>query len=183
MKENQGPMDARNYEAKATLKDGRDVIIRGIRPDDKAMVEAACQHLSSQSIYLRFFTTKSKLTEAELKWATEVDFEKTVALVVELDEGPQSAIIGAGRYIEYDHEDRVRTAEIAFMVGDEFQGKGIGKLLIKHLTFIARAKGVTRFEALVLTENKGMLRVLSSSGLPMKTEKLGSEVRVVLLLE
>jgi GNAT superfamily N-acetyltransferase len=112
-----------------------------------------------------------------------VDFEKTVALVVELDEGPRLAIIGGGRYIEYDGEDAVRTAEIAFTVEDEFQGKGIGKLLMKHLTFIARAKGVTRFEAFVLTMNKGMLRVFSSSGLPMKTENLGSEIRVVLSLE
>jgi hypothetical protein len=54
---------------------------------------------------------------------------------------------------------------------------------MKHLTFIARAKGVTQFEALILTVNKGMLRVFSSSGLPMKTENLGSEIRVVLLLE
>ncbi len=183
MKINQGSTDARNYEAKATLKDGRGVTIRSIRPDDKAMIEAAFQHLSPQSIFRRFFTAKSTLTEAELKWATEVDFEKSVALVVELDEGLQRSIIGAGRYIEYDAKDAVRTAEIGFTVEDEFQGKGIGKLLMKNLTIIARAKGVARFEALVLNENKGMLRVFSSSGLPMKTENLGSEVRVVLSLE
>ena len=176
-------MDARDYEVQATLKDGRGVIIRGIRPDDKAMIEAAFQRLSPESIFRRFFTRKSTLNEAELKWATEVDFEKTVALVVVLDEGPQRAIIGAGRYIEYDAKDAVRTAEIAFTVLDEFQGKGIGKILMKHLTIIARAKGVARFEALVLFENKGMLRVFSSSGLSMKKENLGPEVRVVLLLE
>ena len=115
-------MDARNYEAKATLKDGRGVIIRGIRPDDKAMIEALFQNLSPHSIYQRFFSTKSTLTEAELKWVTEVDIEKTVALVVELDEGPQLPIIGGGRYIEYDGEDAVITAEIAFTVEDESRG-------------------------------------------------------------
>jgi GNAT superfamily N-acetyltransferase len=176
-------VDVRNFEAKATLKDGRGVIIRGIRPGDKAMIEAAFQNLSSQSVYRRFFSRKSTLNEAELKWATEVDFEKTVALVVLLDEGPQRAIIGAGRYIEYDDKDAVRTAEIAFAVLDEFQGKGIGTILMKHLTIIGRAKGVARFEALVLSMNTGMLRVFSSSGLSMKKENLGSEVRVVLLLE
>ena len=133
-------MDARYYEAEATLKDGRHVIIRGIRTDDKAMIEDAFQHLSSQSIYQRFFAIKGALTESELKWATEVDFEKTVALVVELEAGTESAIIGAGRYIEYEGEDdTVRPAEIAFTVEDEFQGKGIGKLLMKHLSSIARA--------------------------------------------
>jgi len=60
-------MDARNYEAKATLKDGRGVNVRGIRPDDKAMIEAAFQRLSPESIFRRFFTAKSTLTEAELK--------------------------------------------------------------------------------------------------------------------
>jgi GNAT superfamily N-acetyltransferase len=183
MKENQGSMDTRNYKAMATLKDGSGVTIRGIRPDDKTMIEAAFLRLSPESIFRRFFTAKSTLTEAELKWVTEVDFEKTVALVVVLDEGLQMNIIGAGRYIEYDAENAMRTAEIAFTVLDEFQGKGIGKFLMKHLAIIGRAKGVARFEALVLTENKGMLRVFSSSGLPMKTEDLGGEVRVVLLLE
>ena len=176
-------MDARNYEAKATLKDGRGVSVRGIRPDDKAMIEATFQRLSPESIFRRFFTAKSTLTEVELKWITEVDFENTVALVVELDKGDQQAIVGAGRYIQYDAKDAVRTAEIAFTVEDELQGKGIGKLLMKHLTIIGRAKGVARFEALVLTENKGMLGVFSSSGLSMKTEDLGRELRVVLLLE
>jgi len=176
-------MDARNYEAKATLKDGRDVIIRGIRPDDKAMIENAFQKLSSQSIYQRFLTGKNSLTGAELKWATEVDFERTIALVVELDEDPRGAIIGAGRYVECDGEDdTIRPAEIAFAVEDEFQGKGIGKILMKHLTLIARAKGVTQFEAIVFAQNKGMLKVFASSGLPMETKGLGSEVRVVLSL-
>ena len=86
-------MDVRNYEAKATLKDGRGVIIRGIRPGDKAMIEAGFHNLSPQSLYRRFFSRKSTLNEAELKWATEVDFKKTVALVVVLDEGPQQAFL------------------------------------------------------------------------------------------
>ncbi len=176
-------MDARNYEAKATLKDGRDVIIRGIRPDDKAMIEVAFQHLSPQSIYQRFFGIKTTLAESELKLFTEVDFEKTVALVVELEAGTQAAIIGGGRYVEYDGEDdTIRPAEIAFTVKDEFHRQGIGKLLMKHLTLIARAKGVTQFEAIVLAQNKGMLTVFASSGLPMETKGLGSEVEVVLSL-
>jgi GNAT superfamily N-acetyltransferase len=178
--DNQEPMDARNYEAKATLKEGRDVIIRGIRPDDKAMIEVAFQHLSPQSIYQRFFGIKTTLAESELKLFTEVDFEKTVALVVELEAGTQAAIIGGGRYIEYDGEDdTIRPAEIAFTVKDEFQGQGIGKLLMKHLTLIAR---ITQFEAIVLAQNKGMLKVFASSGLPMETKGLGSEVGVMLSL-
>lgn len=183
MQDNQEPVDARNYKARATLKDGRDVIIRGIRPDDKAMIEAAFQHLSPRSIYQRFFAIKTTLVEPELKLFAEVDFEKTVALVVELEAGTGAAIIGGGRYVEYDGEDdTVRPAEIAFMVKDEFQGQGMAKLLMKHLTLIARAKGVTQFEAIVLARNKGMLRVFASSGLPMETKGLGSEVQVVLSL-
>ena len=60
-------MDVRNFEAKATLKDGRGVIIRGIRPGDKAMIEAAFQNLSSQSVYRRFFSRKSTLNEEDLR--------------------------------------------------------------------------------------------------------------------
>jgi GNAT superfamily N-acetyltransferase len=176
-------MDASRYEAKGALKDGRIVTIRSIRPDDKSAVGAAFQRLSAQSVYRRFFSPKSTLTEADLKWLTEVDFEKTVALVIDLDEGHRRTLIGGGRYVEYDSKDTVRTAELAFTVRDEFQGKGIGKLLMEHLTIIGRAKGVARFEATVLAENKGMLGVFSTSGLPMRTENLGGELKVTLSLE
>ena len=176
-------MDAQNYMTKATLKDGRAVVIRSIRPDDKAMVLAVFQNLSPQSKLRRFFTVKSTLSEEELQWITEVDFETTFALVVELDEGPQRDIIGGGRYIEDESESTVRTAEIAFTVEDQFQGKGIGKLLMQHLTKMARARGIAQFEAFVLPDNRGMLGVFSSSGLPMNTEPHGGELRVVLQLE
>lgn len=82
----------------------------------------------------------------------EVDFEKTVALVVELEAGAQEAIIGGGRYVEYGgEEDTVRPAEIAFMVKDEFQGQGMAKLFMKHLTLIARARGITLFKPRIVT--------------------------------
>jgi len=176
-------VDASRYEAKGALKDGRTVTIRSIRPDDKSTVEAAFRGLSAQSVYRRFFSPKHTLTEADLKWITEVDFEKTVALVVELDEGHTRALIGGGRYVEYDSKETVRTAELAFTVRDEFQGKGIGKLLMQHLTIIGRAKGVARFEAIVLAENRGMLGVFTASSLPMRTENFGGEVKVMLSLE
>ena len=176
-------MDASRYEARGALKDGRTVTIRSIRPQDKSMVGTAFQSLSAQSIYRRFFSPKPMLTEADLKWITEVDFEKTVALVIELDEGHTRTLIGGGRYVEYESKETVRTAELAFTVRDDFQGKGIGKVLMEHLTMIARAKGVARFEAIVLAENRGMLGVFAASGLPMKTENLGGELRVTLSLE
>jgi RimJ/RimL family protein N-acetyltransferase len=176
-------MDASRYEAKGALKDGCTVVIRSIRPDDKSAVAAAFQRLSAHSVYLRLFSPKPTLTEADLKWLTEVDFEKTVALVIELDEGHSRTLIGGGRYVEYDSKDSVRTAELAFTVSDEFQGKGLGKILMQHLASIGRAKGVARFEAIVLAENRGMLGVFTASGLPMRTESLGGEVKVTLSLE
>jgi GNAT superfamily N-acetyltransferase len=176
-------MDASRYEARGALKDGRTVTIRSIRPDDKGMVGAAFRSLSARSVYRRFFSAKPTLTEADLKWVTEVDFDKTVALVVELDEGHTPTLIGGGRYVEYESKEAVRTAELAFTVRDDFQGKGIGKLLMQHLSIIGRAKGVARFEAIVLAENRGMLGVFGASGLPMRTENLGGELRVTLSLE
>jgi GNAT superfamily N-acetyltransferase len=176
-------VDASRYEAKGVLKDGRTVTIRSIRPDDKSAVGAAFQRLSAQSVYRRFLSPKPTLTGADLKWLTEVDFEKTVALVIELDEGDTRTLIGGGRYVEYDNKDTVRIAELAFTVRDEFQGKGIGKLLMQHLTTIGRAKGVDRFEAIVLAENRGMLGVFTASGLPMRTENFGGELKVTLSLE
>jgi RimJ/RimL family protein N-acetyltransferase len=162
-------IDARNYRVDDQLKDGTAITIRAIRPDDKARIVEAFRNLEPESIYTRFFRYKSELGNEELTTITEVDFESTVALVVTVPAGGnEETIIGAGRYVLYNPDDALGSAEIAFTVEEDHQGQGIAGRVLKHLIHIAREKGVSQFEAEVLSENRAMLAVFSRSGLPMK---------------
>jgi RimJ/RimL family protein N-acetyltransferase len=176
--------DTQNYEITDKLKDGTVVSIRAIRPDDRDRILEAFKKLERESIYTRFFRFKNHLTEEELKTATEVDFEKTVALVVTIPaDGGDETIIGAGRYVLYDPSNALRSAEIAFTVEEDFQGRGIASRILRHLIHIAQQKRVSQFEAEVLPENRSMLAVFARSGLPMKQSFQDGTMHITLSLQ
>jgi RimJ/RimL family protein N-acetyltransferase len=175
--------DTQNYEVADKLKDGTAVTIRAIRPDDKNRLAEAFRNLERESVYTRFFRFKKNLTEDELKNATEIDFDNTVALVVTIPAGGgDETIIGAGRYVMYHPPNPQRSAEIAFTVEEDFQGRGIASRILRHLIQIAQKKGVSQFEAEVLAENRSMLAVFARSGLPMKQSFEGDTLHITLSL-
>ena len=157
--------EPRHYATDALLRDGSSIHIRAIRPDDKQRLLALFERLSSRSVYFRFFQTKQRLTDEELRYFTELDFTRDVALVATLREGQEEHIIGVGRYFRI-HENGQPTAhaEVAFTVADAHQGRGVGTLLLEHLAAIARRQGIDTFEAYVLGENNRMLEVFEASG-------------------
>jgi RimJ/RimL family protein N-acetyltransferase len=168
-------MDVKNYRVVEKLKDGRDVVIRAVCPDDKDGFTKGFEQLSEEAIYRRFFSPRRQFTEQELKTATEIDFVRVVALVTEIEENGEKKIIGACRYLAIDNNDPPRQAEIAFTVLDAWQGKSLGKLLFKHLAGIGKACGIEKFEAVVLSENKGMMKVFASTGLKVSKRTEGGE--------
>ncbi len=175
-------IDARNYSVRETLKNGLQVTIRAIRPDDKSALVAAFRELEERTIYLRFFAPKHDISPKELKEATEVDFVRSVALVTCLQDGEGERIIGGGRYIAIGNSDPPDTAEVAFVVEEDYQGLGIARLTLRHLALIAKDRGIARFYAEVLQENKGMLAVFSRSGYQMKVEYADGLAHVTLSL-
>ncbi len=175
-------IDARNYSASETLRNGMAVTIRAVRPNDKDKVVIGFQGLDRESVYTRLFRYKDELTEKDLKAITEVDFENVVALVVTKGERNNEEIIGGGRYVAYNAPDGLRKAEVAFTVEEDYHGLGIASRILKHLTGIAHAKGVTAFEADVLPENKAMLKVFAKSGLTVKETRVEDVVHVTMPL-
>ena len=174
-------IDASNVEDTEMLKNGVTVKIRAIRPADKARVTDAFGKLDPESIYTRFFQAKDSLSDQELKAATEVDFENVVALVVTVESGGKETIIGGGRYLAFGLPG-ARSAEVAFIVEEDYHGLGIAGRILRHLARIAREKGVCQFEAEVLPQNKAMLAVFSHSGLPMKQSQTEGIIHVTLSL-
>ena len=157
---------------------GRDCIaIRAIRPDDRERLRKAFHALDRRSISLRFFFSKRELSDLELRQITECDGTRVVALVATVGSGSQEAIVGLGQYVR-----RGATADIAFAVEEDFQGRGIATRLLRRLVRIGRDQGVSQFEADVLVENLPMLRVFRGSGLPIEESEDDGVIHVTLAL-
>ncbi len=170
--------DARSYAVEEILRDGGSIHIRAIRPDDKERLVDHFQRLSQRSVYYRFFGMKRRLTDEELVRFTELDFVHHVALVATLLQDGEERLIGVGRYIARTDEGAPQRAEVAFAVADEYQGRGIGTLLLSHLAAIARGNGITEFEAEVLGDNNQMLDVFAASGFTVQRSIDGGVVHV-----
>jgi len=166
------------YSAVETLRNGRCVTIRALRPQDRNDLLAAVGRTSAQSLYRRFFGAKRHFTEKETAFFLNVDFINHVALVAVVEENGQQIIAGGGRYIV----DKPGRAELAFAVVDQYQGQGIGAALMRHLALIAREAGLHELTAEVLPENTAMLKVFEKSGFPLTTKREPRTVHVVLKL-
>jgi GNAT superfamily N-acetyltransferase len=175
--------NVRGYAAAETLKDGTAVTVRAIRPDDRERLGAAFGKLEPGSVYTRFFSHRGQPSDEELRAACEVDFASVVALVVTVpDEAGGEVIIGAGRYLLHGPPGAGGAAEVAFTVEEDYQGQGMAGLLLRHLARIARLQGLAQLTAEVLPMNRGMLNVLSRSGLPMRSATEDGVVHATLSL-
>lgn len=147
-----------DLERDVILKGGARVRIRPIRVEDAPRLIAMHSRLSQQTAYQRFFTVLRRLPP---DWATllaTVDYRRRLALVAEIATPRGPELIGVGRYEPTDRED---TAEVAFVVQDAWQGKGLGTILLLDLLRAAGARGIRRFCAYVLAENTRMLALFA----------------------
>ena len=167
--------DARDYVASETLRNGLPVIVRALRPDDRDRVAEAVRGLDRDSIYLRLFSYRNELTDAALDRIMRFDPASEVMLIVVTGE---QRVIGSGRYVATSPD----SAEVAFMVEEDFHGQGIASRLLRHLAQVATTQGIRDFEADVLAENKAMLGVFARTGWPMKKTREGDVIHVKLTL-
>jgi GNAT superfamily N-acetyltransferase len=173
---------ARDYSLSDLLKDGTRVTIRAIRPDDRNRLLEAFRLLEKDSIYSRFFGNRNDLSDAEIDRAVNVDFMREVALVVTTETVRGETIIASGRYIAIDGTNTERSAEVAFVVEEDYRGRGIASRLLAHLAALAREQNLTQFEADVLSRNSPMLAVFRRCGLPMRQRRDGGVIHVALEL-
>jgi len=162
------------------LRDGTPVVIRFVRPDDKARLVTAFSKLEPETIYTRFFTVKKELTQAELDRLDAPDPEHRIGLVVTLGSGVDETIIAGASCVVLDTKGPVRSAEIAFTVEEDYQRQGLASKLLAAIVDIARSRGISQLEADVLAGNQAMLVVFQRSGLPMSTSRSAGVVHLVL---
>jgi len=155
------------------LSDGTTAHVRAIRPDDADALRAFHSRLSPESIVLRFFGPHPRLSDAEVERFTHVDGADRLALVAERD----AQLLAVARYDRSPSSDE---AEVAFVVGDAFQGHGLGTLLLQHLADAARSHGIHHLVADTLSENFRMLNVFRDAGFPHKFTRTSEVMHVVM---
>jgi RimJ/RimL family protein N-acetyltransferase len=170
--------EAARYSAIEVLRDGSRVEIRALRPDDRAAILAAVDHTSERSLYRRFFAARRTFTEREIAFFLNVDFTSHVALVAVVKHDGGEEIVGGGRYVVL----QPGRAEAAFTVVDQYQGRGLGTALLRHLATSAGGAGIHEFVAEVLPDNTPMLEVFENSGFPLTSRREPGVVHVTLRL-
>lgn len=153
--------DSSNYpsrwETDVVVSDGGTVYVRPIKPSDANGIQSLFELLSPESVYLRFFTPLPRLSEAMLSRFVNVDYVDRMALVAVLGED----IIAVARY---DRIPGSSSAEVAFLVVDPHQGRGLATTMLEYLAAVAKDAGISRFVADTLPENSKMLRVFHDAG-------------------
>ncbi len=142
-----------------TLADGSQARIRPIRPDDEPGLVDLYERLSRHSAYQRFFAVRPRLPADWYHGFANVDYRHRLALVAERDTVAGTRLIGVGRYEPTEEPD---AAELALVVEDGWQGRGLGTILLDAVMAAAEARGIRRFRAWVLADNQRMLRLLAT---------------------
>jgi GNAT superfamily N-acetyltransferase len=156
------------------LRDGGEVIIRAVRPEDKPLFVRGWERFGDESRYRRFMGVKQRLSTAELSFFTEidhVDHEAIGALAADSGEG-----LGVARYVR--DADRPHAAEAAVSVIDAMQGRGLGGLLLRRLCDRAAQNGIRVFTARLLTSNHSMLHLFEKLGTVQVTGRDGPELSI-----
>jgi RimJ/RimL family protein N-acetyltransferase len=153
-------LGAGSPEHTATLRDGGTIVIRPIERADADLLARAYERLSEESRRRRFIVTPPRLAEEDLRFLTDVDGTRHDALIaLDLDTGE---LVGEARYVR--EPGRPDAAEVAAVVLDDWQGRGVATILLTELTNRARTRGLARYRALVEADNRVVLEALTKLG-------------------
>lgn len=160
------------------LKDGRTATLRPARPEDRPLFVEFLKRLSPQARTFRFFSEINPETAADLLLRKPPDEDKVTLVVLT---GDPERIIATGEYVQEGPGST--SAEVAFLVDDWYQGRGLGSLLLERLALIGVQRGIRRFHAFTLAENKQMLDVFKASGFKVESHAESGEVEVSFEIE
>ncbi|PKL50229.1 MAG: 4-hydroxybutyrate CoA-transferase [Planctomycetes bacterium HGW-Planctomycetes-1] len=158
------PEELEKYDV---LNDGTEIFFRPIKPTDDPALSEMLYSLSSSSVQMRYMTHTVNFPHKDVQQLTNIDYRQDVSIVGIVPGAAGEQIIAIAQYYL---DPKSQAAEVAFLVQDEWQKKGMGTLLLAYLTQIAKQRGVKKFYAKVLANNKPMLTIFNNSGFNVKTE-------------
>jgi acyl-CoA hydrolase/RimJ/RimL family protein N-acetyltransferase len=159
------PQELERY---VTLKDGTEIFFRPVKPTDESALSEMLYSLSTDSVKKRYFTHTKTFPHKDVQKLTNIDYDQNLAIVAVVP-GPEGTeeIVSIAQYFL---DPKTQVAEVAFIVQDEWQDKGMGAVLLDYLTSTAKDHGVKKFYATVLPINKAMLSIFYNSGYSVSTE-------------
>ncbi len=154
-------------EIMRTTAKGLQLILRPVKISDEPLIKDFFYSLSDQSLKRRFMSFRQDMPHERLQEFVIIDYTTEMFIVACLKEGEMERIVGLGQY--YINENN-HTAEVAFVIRDEHQGKGIGRELLAYLTYLAKREGLLGFTAEVLVENRTMLHLFETMGFDIQKQ-------------
>ena len=159
-----------------TLKDGTEIFFRPVKPTDEPGLSEMLYSLGSQSVQTRYFTHTMAFPHKDVQKLTNIDYENELAIVGVVPAPAGETIVAIAQYFL---DPKTQAAEVAFIVHEEWQARGMGSFLLDHITQIAVRRGVKRFYAKVLPINKPMLAIFNNSPHQVSTEFDGEVFSIV----
>ena len=153
--------------------------IRPIRSDDKRLLSEGLRRLSDESVQRRFLTPKRTFSRTELRYLTEINAVDHVALVAEDPTEPARDLVAVGRFVRLAEDPEA--AEIAIVVWDDWQGRGLGSILGGHLARAARNRGIKRFTATMAADNRPAHRLMAKLTSDLRQRHAGGGVDELVL--
>jgi acyl-CoA hydrolase/RimJ/RimL family protein N-acetyltransferase len=154
-----------HLETYRTTKAGFNLFLRPVKISDEHVMKDFFYRLSNDCMYSRFISTRTDMPHERLQKFVVIDYTREMVILAAMKEDEKEdgkeAVVGMGQYII---DEATHTAEVAFVVRDDHQGKGIGAELLSYLTYLAKKRGLHGFTATVLMENKSMLHLFESMG-------------------
>jgi len=148
-------------ETHRTTKDGFSLFFRPVRINDEHLMKDFFYKLSNDCMYSRFISTRTDMPHERLQKFVVINYLREMVILATIEQDNKEEVIGLGQYII---DDSTHTAEVAFVVLDAYQGRGVGAELLAYLTFLAKKQGLLGFAAAVLQDNKPMLHLFESMG-------------------
>jgi acyl-CoA hydrolase/GNAT superfamily N-acetyltransferase len=153
------------FETYRTTKSGLEILLRPVKISDEPLLKDFFYRLSDQSVYRRFISLKKSLPHRELQDLVILDYTKGMSIVATLQQGGRETVLGLA---QYGISQESHMAEVAFIVDDRYQKRGIGTELLSYITYLAKRQGLLGFTAEVLMENRAMLHLFDKMGFDMQ---------------
>ncbi len=158
------------FESYKTTKTGLTLLLRPVKFSDEHLLKDFFYSLSNDSMYRRFISTRVDMHHERLQPFVVIDYTKEMVILAVLKHEETELIVGMAQYLI---DETKHIAEVAFVVRDDYQGKGIGATLLSYVTYLARKSGLLGFTAAVLMENRQMLQLFEKMGFNIEKRSEG----------
>ena len=157
-----------SLEAYRTTRDGVEVLLRPVRISDEPLLKDFFYSLSDQSVYRRFLSARKDMPHERLQEFVVIDYTAEMVILAVTEEEEREIVVGVG---QYGIDTKTHTADVALVVRDEDQDRGIGTELLDYLTRLAKREGLLGFTAEVLTENESMMHLFERAGFAIEKRR------------